>query len=294
MARFAHPTRRHPSRRGPAGLSRAAFHGQFFRRATVGQNQGADTWHNNPVPTIGVTAERDTGATVTNLLTGTPTRVGVTSVLVCDARSQSRAALTRTVSAIPTVTHIDSVTDDAGLLAAFAAYPAELVLIGIHRSHPSSTRAVDRLLDRYPHAAVLVYGSGQDTAALTAALAHGARRLMLWSPHPGRTTAACSTSPVAAHGPADRDPWPTERELQILRGISRGQTYAAIGRDLLLCEDTIKALSRQLFGKLGARDRPHAVALGIRTGVLDAPRDTIAIAPAHPFPAHGLRDTVPA
>jgi len=106
----------------------------------VGQNPGADTWHNNPVPTIGVTAERDTGATVTNLLTGTPTRVGVTSVLVCDARSQSRAALTRTVSAIPTVTHVDSVTDDAGLLAAFAAYPAELVLIGVHRSHPSSTR----------------------------------------------------------------------------------------------------------------------------------------------------------
>jgi len=131
---------------------------------------------------------------------------------------------------------------------------------------------VDRLLDRYPHAAVLVDGSGQDTAALTAALARGARGLMLWSPHPGRTTAACSTSPVAAGGPADRDPWPTERELQILRGISRGQTYAAIGRDLLLCEDTIKALSRQLFGKLGARDRPHAVALGIRTGVLDAPR----------------------
>ena len=106
----------------------------------MGQNQGADTWHNNPVPTIGVTAERDTGATVTNLLTGTPTRVGVTSVLVCDARSQSRAALTRTVSAIPTVTHVDSVTDDAGLLAAFAAYPAEPVLIGVHRSHPSSTR----------------------------------------------------------------------------------------------------------------------------------------------------------
>ena len=149
---------------------------------------------------------------------------------------------------------------------------------------------MDRLLDRYPHAAVLVDGSGQDTAALTAGLAHGARGLMLWSPHPGRTTAACSTSPVAAHGPADRDTWPTERELQ----ISRGQTDAAIGRDLLLCEDTIKALSRQLFGKLGARDRPHAVALGIRTGVLDAPRDTIAIAPAHPFPAHGLRDTVPA
>ena len=188
------------------------------------------------------------GATVTNPLTGTPTRVGVTSVLVCDARSQSRAALTRTVSAIPTVTHIDSVTDDAGLLAAFAAYPAELVLIVVHRSHPSSTRAVDRLVDRYPHAAVLVYGSGQDTAALTAALAHGARRLMLWSAHPARTTAACSTSPVAARGPADRDAWPTERELQILRGISRGQTYAAIGRDLLLCEDTIKALSRQTVG----------------------------------------------
>jgi chemotaxis response regulator CheB len=90
----------------------------------------------------------------------------VTSVVICDERSHARTALTRTVAAIPTVAHVDCVTDGPGLLAAFAAHPADLVLIGVHRGHPSGTPAVGRVLDRYPCATVLVYGSVEDTSAL--------------------------------------------------------------------------------------------------------------------------------
>ena len=56
----------------------------------------------------------------------------------------------------------------------------------------------------------------------------------------------------------------TERELQILRGMSQGMPNAEIGRELFLSEDTIKTHARRLFQKLGARDRAHAVAMGMR------------------------------
>ena len=60
----------------------------------------------------------------------------------------------------------------------------------------------------------------------------------------------------------------TDRELQILRGMSRGRSNAEIGGELLLSEETIKKNAGRLFDKLGARDRAHAVAVGMRNGFL--------------------------
>ena len=60
----------------------------------------------------------------------------------------------------------------------------------------------------------------------------------------------------------------TERELQVLRGMSGGRSNGEIGRELYLSEDTIKTHARRLFGKLGARDRAHAVLLGLRHNLL--------------------------
>ena len=60
----------------------------------------------------------------------------------------------------------------------------------------------------------------------------------------------------------------TDRELQVLKGMSLGRSNIAIGRELYLSEDTIKTHARRLFDKTGARDRAHAVALGLRTGIL--------------------------
>jgi DNA-binding NarL/FixJ family response regulator len=58
----------------------------------------------------------------------------------------------------------------------------------------------------------------------------------------------------------------TEREMQVLRGMSQGQSNGEIGRELFLSEDTVKTHARRLFRKLGARDRAQAVALGFRRG----------------------------
>ncbi len=58
------------------------------------------------------------------------------------------------------------------------------------------------------------------------------------------------------------------REAQVLDGMSRGLSNAAIGRCLGLAEDTVKSHARGLYAKLGAHDRAHAVATGFRIGLL--------------------------
>jgi DNA-binding NarL/FixJ family response regulator len=73
---------------------------------------------------------------------------------------------------------------------------------------------------------------------------------------------------VADPAPAGRRLTLTERELQVLRGMADGKSYAEIGRELFVSEDTVKTHARRLFRKLGARDRAHAVAAGFRAGLV--------------------------
>jgi DNA-binding NarL/FixJ family response regulator len=68
--------------------------------------------------------------------------------------------------------------------------------------------------------------------------------------------------------PAGAPPALTEREQQVLDGMSRGKSNAEIGRELYLSEDTVKTHARRLFRKLAAADRAQAVALGFRWGFL--------------------------
>ena len=81
--------------------------------------------------------------------------------------------------------------------------------------------------------------------------------------------AGTSTTQAVAHttGPR-RGSALTEREMQVLRGMSEGKSNGEIGRDLFVSEDTVKTHARRLFRKLGARDRAHAVAEAFRSGLV--------------------------
>src|SRR5450756_916096 len=60
----------------------------------------------------------------------------------------------------------------------------------------------------------------------------------------------------------------TQRELEVLAGMSQGRSNAQIGADLFLSEDTVKTHARRLFRKLEAADRAQAVAIGLRRGLI--------------------------
>lgn len=60
----------------------------------------------------------------------------------------------------------------------------------------------------------------------------------------------------------------TAREMQTLIGMSQGMSNGEIGRELSVSEETVKTHARRLFRKLGARDRAHAVARGLRNGLI--------------------------
>jgi DNA-binding CsgD family transcriptional regulator len=64
----------------------------------------------------------------------------------------------------------------------------------------------------------------------------------------------------------------TADELKVLAGMANGLTNNQIARSLFVSPDAVKTRARNLFKRLDAKDRAHAVRLGIQKGLLPLPR----------------------
>lgn len=61
----------------------------------------------------------------------------------------------------------------------------------------------------------------------------------------------------------------TRRERDVLIFISRGSSNAEISHALLIGEETVKTHVKKVLAKLDARNRAHAVAIGVQRGLVD-------------------------
>ncbi|MGH9126538.1 MAG: response regulator [Acidimicrobiales bacterium] len=64
----------------------------------------------------------------------------------------------------------------------------------------------------------------------------------------------------------------TDRELDVLREVARGQSNAEIGESLYIGEATVKTHVTHILTKLGVRDRIQAVVLAYECGLIEPSR----------------------
>jgi len=62
----------------------------------------------------------------------------------------------------------------------------------------------------------------------------------------------------------------TNREITILQATAFGHSNRDISSRLHITEETVKGHMKLIMRKLGARNRTHAVAIGIKRGIIDA------------------------
>jgi DNA-binding NarL/FixJ family response regulator len=60
----------------------------------------------------------------------------------------------------------------------------------------------------------------------------------------------------------------TPREVEVLQLVAAGLTNREIGLRLGVTTETVKTLVGRLLSRLGARDRAHAAAVGVRHGII--------------------------
>ena len=61
----------------------------------------------------------------------------------------------------------------------------------------------------------------------------------------------------------------TPRELDVLRGIAKGQSNKAIAFDLNIVEHTVKNHIKSILSKLDVTDRTGAAMVAVRRGYID-------------------------
>ncbi|MGL4173206.1 MAG: response regulator transcription factor [Actinomycetota bacterium] len=200
----------------------------------------------------------------------------MSTVMVCDDSPLARETLRRVVATIPGVTRVLVAGSAEEVLARWSAERPGLVLMDVRMPGMSGDDAARRLLGLHPDANIIMVTVAEDTDGVARAIAVGARGYLVKDA--SREELSATVIQVLSDGAgrraadgkiaAGKPPALTDRELQVLNGMSRGQSNAEIGRELYLSEDTVKTHARRLFRKIGAIDRAHAVTIGFRWGIL--------------------------
>lgn len=200
------------------------------------------------------------------------------TVLVCDDSPLAREALRRSVAAVPGVERVLVAASGEEALLRWGAERPEVTLMDVRMPGLGGIEATRRLLASHPGANVLMLTLAEDVDGVARAVNAGARGYLLKDASREELVAvvghlladdvAVAVPARRGEAPAGSPPALTEREMQVLSGMSRGRSNAEIGKELYLSEDTVKTHARRLFRKVGAADRAHAVALGFRWGLV--------------------------
>ncbi|WP_380167209.1 response regulator [Jannaschia sp. R86511] len=199
------------------------------------------------------------------------------TVLVVDDTPIVREQLRRAVAGLPGITRVVGAASGEEALSRWPVERPSVVLLDVRMPGIGGVETAKRLLTRHPEANVLMTTMAEDADGLARAVAAGARGYVVKDASPEELSIALAAAlseaarrqvPAQSRGRAGAGVQLTEREVQVLDGMSRGCSNAAIGRELFLSEDTIKTHARRLFRKLDAADRAQAVAAGFRLGLV--------------------------
>jgi DNA-binding NarL/FixJ family response regulator len=194
------------------------------------------------------------------------------------ARDRLVAHLSSVFDALPCVDTVPDlvlglVGDDSGA----EHHAPDVVLVGADDGS-AWMEAVRQVRRRAPETAVLVVGETSDPLdaladrplperpASVAEDERAARAMRLGAR--GFLRAGDLADPSALPGARPATTELSEREMDVLLGMTEGLSNAEIAAELVVAEDTVKTHARRLFRKLGAGDRADAVARGFRQGLL--------------------------
>jgi DNA-binding NarL/FixJ family response regulator len=207
----------------------------------------------------------------------------VTTVLICDDHRIVREGLKQFVQSVPGVVRVETAASGEEVLARYELEHPDLVLMDIQMPGLGGLETTRRLVRDHPTARVIMLTAADDRENVATAVANGATGYLHKDVSREELCAAVANAlegndllePSLRRAMSERvvggrvtNPTGglTERELQVLRGMSQGKSNSEIGKSLFLSEDTVKTHARRLFRKLGVSDRAQAVAFGFRRG----------------------------
>lgn len=164
-------------------------------------------------------------------------------------------------------------SDGERFLDAVNRFPFEIGVIGWEMPFAGGREVLEALREREGAPRIVVYSGTTDPAAPRDAMRLGAAGFVRKSEHPARLIEAVRAAaegrmvfPLLDVRDVMNDPLArlTPRERELLRALGSGKTNAELARQFGVSVNTVKFHLRNLFDKLGARNRAQAVEIFIR------------------------------
>jgi DNA-binding NarL/FixJ family response regulator len=155
----------------------------------------------------------------------------------------------------------------------------DITLMDLQMPDMSGIDAMSAIRGEFPDARIIVLTTYAGDVQVARALKAGARAYLLKGAlrkelldtiravHAGQKRLSTEiAAEIAEHATDDAL---TPREIEVLRLVTAGKANKEIAAQLLLTEETVKSHVRNILAKLGANDRTHAVAIGLKRGIID-------------------------
>ena len=163
-------------------------------------------------------------------------------------------------------------------LEQFRRHSPDITLMDLEMPDMSGIDAMSAIRGEFPDARIIVLTTHAGDVLVARALKAGARAYLLKgllrkelletirAVHVGQKRISPEVAAeIAEHATDDAL---TPREIDVLRLIARGNANKIIAAELSLTEETVKSHIRNILSKLGANDRTHAVAIGLKRGII--------------------------
>jgi DNA-binding NarL/FixJ family response regulator len=161
----------------------------------------------------------------------------------------------------------------------FRKYHPDVTLMDLLMPLMGGIDAINGIRAEFPEARIIVLTTQPGDVQVVRALKAGARAYLLKgllrkelvetirAVHAGqmRMTPEVAAE-IAEHAMDDAL---TAREIDVLRLIAGGNANKEIAARLSVVEETVKAHVKNIFTKLRANDRTHAVTIGLKRGIID-------------------------
>jgi DNA-binding NarL/FixJ family response regulator len=203
----------------------------------------------------------------------------VIRVLSVDDHALLREGIAALVGNQPDMELVAEAVNGREAVELFRKHQPDVTLMDLQMPEMNGIDALSAIRGEFPEARIIVLTTYTGDVQVFRALKAGARAYLLKgllrkelietirAIHAGQKRLAPEiAAEVAEHATDDSL---TPREIDVLRLIAGGNANKEIAAQLSLTEETVKGHVKNILAKLGAKDRTHAVTIGLKRGIFE-------------------------
>lgn len=199
-------------------------------------------------------------------------------IMLVDDHPGYRKGMAALIQSEPDLEVIAETGDGLDAIQLYAGKRPDIVLMDLRLPGMGGVEAIIAIRREFPDAKIIVLTTFDLDEDIYRALQSGAKSYLLKDTPDDELAATIRAvhagnqvlPPKVAQRFAERQRRAnlSEREMQVLRLLTRGRSNKEIGSALFISEDTVKAHLKTLFGKLKVQDRTEAAIAAIRHGIV--------------------------